>query len=181
MVRQETPRSFKTMRIIPNTLLLLLHPLPRHPSFRPRLLHRRLVLHETRRQPYRYQRELLNAFCSCPNGTRNSCKGIQFSSWISPTLKLFRCAMMNGMDHLAVLREKITGLRAEIAQIQESNNQYRREGRSEPQSQVAHGQRQERLQAIQQELAKVADLGRRVLTVEQRKAEHRVRIHPKAS
>jgi hypothetical protein len=89
--------------------------------------------------------------------------------------------MMNGMDHLAVLRQKITGLRAEIAQIQESNNQYRREGRSEPQSQVAHGQRQERLQAIQQELAKVADLGRRVLTVEQRKTEHRVRIHPKAS
>lgn len=85
------------------------------------------------------------------------------------------------MDHLAVLREKISSLRAEIAQIQELNNQYRRERRNEPEAQVAHGQRHERLQAIQEELSKVADLGRRVLTVEQRKAEHHSRIDPKAS
>lgn len=81
------------------------------------------------------------------------------------------------MDHLAVLREKIGSLRAEIAQLQELNDQYRREGRPETQAQVAHGQRQERLQAIQQELAQLAGLGRRVLSVEQRKAEHRSRLH----
>jgi chromosome segregation ATPase len=82
------------------------------------------------------------------------------------------------MDHLSVLREKIGNLRAEIAQIQELNNQYRREGRKDPQAQVAHGQRQERLEAIQQELAQLAGLGRRVLSVEQRKAEHQARLHP---
>ena len=81
------------------------------------------------------------------------------------------------MDHLAVLREKIGSLRAEIAEIQEMHNQYRREGRHEPQAQIAHGQRQARLQAIQQELAQLAGLGRRVLSVEQRKEEHRSRLH----
>jgi phosphoglycerate-specific signal transduction histidine kinase len=81
------------------------------------------------------------------------------------------------MDHLAVLREKIAGLRAEIAQLQELNNQYRREGRHETEAQVAHGQRHERLQAIQQELSQIADLGRRVRSVEQMKEEHRARLH----
>jgi hypothetical protein len=81
------------------------------------------------------------------------------------------------MDHLEVLREKIGSLRAEIAHIQELNSQYRREGRNESQAQVAHSQRNERLQAIQQELAKLAGLGRRVLSVEERKAEHRSRLH----
>lgn len=50
------------------------------------------------------------------------------------------------MDHLAVLREKVGSLRAEIAQIQELNDQYRRERGNEIQAQVAHGQRHERLQ-----------------------------------
>ena len=81
------------------------------------------------------------------------------------------------MDHLAVLREKIGRLRAEIADLQELNDQYRRQGRHETQAQVAHGQRHERLQAIQQELAQLADLSRRVLSMEQRKAEHRSRLH----
>lgn len=81
------------------------------------------------------------------------------------------------MDHLAVLREKIGSLRAEIAEIQELHDQYRREGQNETQAQVAHGQRQERLQAIQQELAQLAGLGRRVLSVEQRKEVHRSRLH----
>ncbi len=82
-----------------------------------------------------------------------------------------------GMDHLAVLREKIQNIRAEIAQIQVLNEQYRRTGRNDPQAQVAHGERQERLQAIQQELAQLAGLGRRVLSIEQRKAEHRSRMN----
>ena len=82
------------------------------------------------------------------------------------------------MDHLEVLREKIALLRVEIAKLQELNDQYRRESRHETEAQVAHGQRQERLQAIQQELAQLAGLGRRVLSVEQRKAEHISRMRP---
>jgi hypothetical protein len=82
------------------------------------------------------------------------------------------------MDHLAVLREKVAGLRSEIAQLQELNNQYRRQGRNETEDQIAHGQRLERLQQIQQELVQLAGLGRRVLTVEERKEEHRSRLHP---
>jgi hypothetical protein len=81
------------------------------------------------------------------------------------------------MDHLAVLREKIGNLRAEIAHLQELNDQYRRQARPETGAQVAHGQRHERLQAIQRELAQLADLGRRVVSMEQRKEEHRSRLH----
>ena len=80
------------------------------------------------------------------------------------------------MDHLVVLREKIASLRAEIAHLQELNSQYRRESRNETQAQIAHGKRHERLQEIQQELAQLAGLGRRVLSVEERKAEHRSRL-----
>jgi hypothetical protein len=85
------------------------------------------------------------------------------------------------MDHLAVLREKIGSLRAEIAHLQELNAEYRHagnQGRNETAAQTAHVQRQERLLAIQQELAQLAGLGRRVLSVEQRKAEHFSRLHP---
>jgi hypothetical protein len=81
------------------------------------------------------------------------------------------------MDHLAVLREKIARLRAEIADLQELNREYRSQRRNETAAQVAHGQRHERLQAIQSELAKLADLGRRVLSVEQMKEEHRSRLN----
>ncbi len=81
------------------------------------------------------------------------------------------------MDHLEVLREKIGRLRVEIAQIQELNKQYRRQDRNEPDAQVAHGQRHERLQAIQQELAKLADLGRKVQSIEEMKEKHRSRLH----
>jgi hypothetical protein len=83
----------------------------------------------------------------------------------------------DGMNHLEVLREKIGSLRLEIAQIREMNDEYRREGRHEPQAQVAHCQRHERLQAIQNELAKLSDLGRRVRSVEQMKEQHRGRLH----
>jgi hypothetical protein len=79
------------------------------------------------------------------------------------------------MDHLEVLRDKIAVLRAEIAQLQALNNQYRREGQHDTQAHIAHGQRQERLQAIQQELSQLAGLGRRVLSAEQTKEQHRSR------
>ncbi len=82
------------------------------------------------------------------------------------------------MDHLAALRAKIGLLRSEIAHLQKLNEQYRSERRHEPHAQVAHGQRHERLQAIQQELARVADLGRRVRSVEQMKEHNRSRLHP---
>ncbi len=95
----------------------------------------------------------------------------------SPCRQSVECVILEGMDHLAVLREKIENIRAEIAQIQALNEQYRRTSRNDPQAQVAHGERQERLQAIQQELAQLAGLGRRVLSIEQRKAEHRSRMN----
>ena len=81
------------------------------------------------------------------------------------------------MNHLEVLREKIGSLRVEIAQIQELNEQYRRQVRKEPDAQVAHGQRHERLQAIQQELTQLAGLGRKVRSMEEMKEEHRARLH----
>jgi hypothetical protein len=81
------------------------------------------------------------------------------------------------MDHLEVLREKISRLRAEIAHIQELNEEYRRREGHGTEAQVAHGQRHERLQVIQQELARVGDLGRRVLSVEKMKAHNRTRTH----
>jgi len=71
------------------------------------------------------------------------------------------------MDHLEVLREKIARLRSEIAQIQESNQEYRLRQWNGTEAQVAHGQRQQRLQEISQELAQVSDLGRRIHLVEQ--------------
>jgi Tfp pilus assembly protein PilN len=83
----------------------------------------------------------------------------------------------DSMDHLNVLREKIGRLRAEIADIQELNEQYRHRDQNETEAQIAHGQRQERLQAIQQELAQLAGLGRKVLSVEEIKEKHRSRLH----
>ena len=80
------------------------------------------------------------------------------------------------MDHLTVLREKIGHLRDEIAHLQELNAQYRHarsRGRNETEAQIAHDQRQERLEAIRQELAQIAGLGRR--SVEQMKDQHRSR------
>jgi len=82
----------------------------------------------------------------------------------------------NDMDHLEVLREKIGRLRAEIADIQELNRQFRRGGVNRADVQAAHGQRNERLQAIQTELMQLADLGRRVVSTEQMKEKHRSRL-----
>ena len=81
------------------------------------------------------------------------------------------------MDYLLVLREKIERLRVEIADIQELNEQFRRGGRNGTEAQVAHGQRHERLQAFQHELAQLADLGRRVHSTEVMKEKHRSRLH----
>jgi len=81
------------------------------------------------------------------------------------------------MDHLRVLRDKIERLRVEIASIHELNEQFRRGGRSGTAAQVAHGQRNERLQSIQHELVQLADLGRRVVSTEQVREKHRSRLH----
>jgi hypothetical protein len=80
------------------------------------------------------------------------------------------------MDHLAVLREKIAGLRAEIADLQQLNTQYRRQSHPDTEAQVDHGRRHERLEAIRQELAQIANLGQKVLSMEQRKEEHKSRL-----
>jgi hypothetical protein len=79
------------------------------------------------------------------------------------------------MEHLEVLREKIARLRSEIAQLQELNERYRRERGQDAQAHVAHGQRQERLLEIQQELTLLARLGGRVRSIEQMKEQHRSR------
>lgn len=81
------------------------------------------------------------------------------------------------MDHLLVLREKIGHLREEIADIQKLNEQFRRDGGHSTDAQVAHGRRSDRLQAIQQELVRLADLGHKVVSSEQMKEKHRTRLH----
>lgn len=81
------------------------------------------------------------------------------------------------MDHIEVLREKIGRLREEIAQIQELHKQYRLQGWNDAEAQVAHGQRQERLQAIQQELVQLAGLGRKVQSIEEMKEKRRSGLH----
>jgi hypothetical protein len=68
-------------------------------------------------------------------------------------------------------------LRVEIAEIQELNQQYRFQDRNDAEAHVAHGQRHERLQAIRQELAQLAALGRKVRLVEEMKEKHRSRLH----
>jgi hypothetical protein len=82
------------------------------------------------------------------------------------------------MDYLGVLRDKIRRLRVEIAGIQELNQQFRRDGRSGTGVQVAHGQRNERLQEIQHELVQLAGLGRNVVSTEQTAEQPRSPTHP---
>jgi len=81
------------------------------------------------------------------------------------------------MDHLEVLREKIERLRSEIAQIKELNRIYRLQLVNDTEAQVAHGQRNERLLAIQQELGQLATLGSRIRSVAEMKERHRSRLH----
>ena len=77
------------------------------------------------------------------------------------------------MDYLGALRDKLRGFREEIAEIQELNGQFRRAARNDTVAQVAHGQRSERLQAIQHKLGQLARLGSRVVLTEPMKEPHR--------
>jgi multidrug resistance efflux pump len=81
------------------------------------------------------------------------------------------------MDHLVVLRDKIALLRQEIADIQQANEQFRRHGLKLANAQVAHGQRNERLQSIQQELLRLAALSHKVVSTEQMREKYRTRLH----
>jgi hypothetical protein len=83
----------------------------------------------------------------------------------------------NDMDHLEVLREKVGRLRSEIADIQRLNEVYRLHGTSSTEAQIAHGQRLERLQEIQEELFRLSNLSHKVVSVEQMKEKHRSRLH----
>jgi hypothetical protein len=80
------------------------------------------------------------------------------------------------MDHIEVLLEKIARLRLEIADIQASNEQYRFGGQNGEGAEIAHRQRQERLEQIQQELVQLSNLGRKTLSMEQMKENQRSRI-----
>jgi len=57
------------------------------------------------------------------------------------------------------------------------NEQSRRDSWRGADVQVAHGQRNERLQAIQLELVQLADLGRKVISTEEMREKHRSRLH----
>ena len=81
------------------------------------------------------------------------------------------------MDHLEVLREKIARLRSEIADIQGLNEQYRFRGQKGAEAESAHSQRQERLQAIQEELVQLSRLSSKTLSIEQMREKHRSRLH----
>ena len=81
------------------------------------------------------------------------------------------------MDHLGVFRAKIGRLRLEIADIQELNQEFRRDGGNGTDSQVAHGQRSERLLGIQHELMQLADLGRGAVSTEQMNEDHHSQPH----
>jgi hypothetical protein len=82
------------------------------------------------------------------------------------------------MDHLEVLREKIARLRAEIADIQDLNEQYRFGGQPGAEADIAHSHRQKRLQEIQEELVQLSKLGHRTLSIEQMREKHRSWLHP---
>src|SRR5204862_336957 len=81
------------------------------------------------------------------------------------------------MDHLIVLQDTIGRLREEIADIHRLNQQFRRHGAKAADAQVAHGRRNERLQAIQHELVRLSDLARKVVSTEYMRENHRSRLH----
>ena len=92
-------------------------------------------------------------------------------------LDVVQTSYFEDMDHLGVLRDRIGRFREEIADILELNDEFRRALRNGAVAQVAHGRRHERLQAIQRELVRLADLGRRVTSTEQLNETHRSRLH----
>jgi len=91
--------------------------------------------------------------------------------------KAHGCVILNPMDHIEALRQKIASLRSEIAVIQALNEQYRFGVQRGREAQIAHGQRLERLQEIQEELVQVSNLGRKTLSIEQMRERHRSRLH----
>ena len=95
---------------------------------------------------------------------------------LSTDAEKVKISYSSGMDYLEVLRDKIGRLRAEIAEIREMNERYRREDSNDIDAEIAHGQRHERLQAIQQELAQLATLGSRVRSVAEMKERHHSRL-----
>lgn len=95
----------------------------------------------------------------------------------SHTPESIQISYSDDMDHLLALREKIGHLREEIADIQKLNEQFRHDGGHGSDAQVAHGQRSERLQAIQQELVRLAQLSRKVISAEEMREKHRTRLH----
>jgi hypothetical protein len=80
------------------------------------------------------------------------------------------------MNYLVGLRQKIRRLRVEIAEIQQLNEQYRRQGSNEADAQ-AHRKRHERLHAIQQELAQLAAFGRNAPSVEEKSEQDCSHLH----
>jgi len=76
------------------------------------------------------------------------------------------------MNHFEALRKKVEDLRVEIAEIQYMNEKYRHQDRNKIAAHVAHSHRQERLEAIRHELSQLADLGRKVLSIEETEAKH---------
>lgn len=84
-------------------------------------------------------------------------------------------AILDAMDHLEVLREKVAPLSTEIVQFEKLNKRYRRQALPDAQAHFAQGKRQQRLQQIQQELIQIAGPGGRVRSVEQMKEQHRSR------
>ena len=81
------------------------------------------------------------------------------------------------MDHIEVLREKIARLRSEIADIQALNDRHRFGVQHGAEAEIAHVQRQERLQEIQEELIQLANLSHKALSIEQMRENHRSRLH----
>ena len=61
--------------------------------------------------------------------------------------------------------------------VESANQQFRRDGGRGADAQVAHGQRNERLQAIQHELVQLAELGRQVVSTEQMAEKHPSQPH----
>jgi len=91
--------------------------------------------------------------------------------------KVVQISYSRGMDHLLVLREKIGRLREEIGDIRRVNEEVRSYSRSGADTEAARGQRNERLQAIQQELVQLADLSRKVISTAQMREKHHSRLN----
>jgi hypothetical protein len=84
----------------------------------------------------------------------------------------FKMSYADPVDYVEILREKIRRLRVEIAEIRELNEQCRLQGEKAVDAEIAYQKRRERLQAIQQELAQIADFGRKVTSVEEMGGQH---------